>query len=281
MNVLVKLMKVVLSIIGFPYFCYKTYKGVRHLVDYQIPALDKQITTLDKQITTSKSDKYTTFLKYDVHGGMDSVMYTMHDDSKAQLKQDLFVLAATNSKKNGFFVEFGATNGIDLSNTYLLEKKYNWDGILAEPAKVYQQDLLKNRAVNIDFSCIWRKSGELLDFNECESGVLSTIAEFSDKDFFAETREQGTHYEVETLSLLDLLKKYNAPKEIDYLSIDTEGSEFEILNSFDFTQYDISIITCEHNFTDDREKIFKLLTSKGYVRKYETFSACDDWYFKQ
>src|SRR5208282_3167640 len=42
--------------------------------------------------------------------------------SRAQLRQDLFVLSELDFKKNGFFVEFGATNGLDLSNTYLLER---------------------------------------------------------------------------------------------------------------------------------------------------------------
>lgn len=54
--------------------------------------------------------------------------------SYSQLRQDLFVLNQLKFKKNAFFVEFGATNGINLSNTYLLEKKFNWNGILVEPA---------------------------------------------------------------------------------------------------------------------------------------------------
>ena len=58
---------------------------------------------------------------------------------------------------------------------------------------------------------------------------------------------------VETISLNDLLKKFNAPKYIDYLSIDTEGSEFEILSSLDFSKY-ISVITCEHNYSSKRKK---------------------------
>ena len=52
---------------------------------------------------------------------------------KRQINQDIFVLYTLNWKRNGFFVEFGATNGIDLSNTYLLEKDFGWKGILSEP----------------------------------------------------------------------------------------------------------------------------------------------------
>ena len=63
--------------------------------------------------------------------GNDHVRYTIAR-SKAQLKQDLFVLATLNFKRNGYFVEFGATSGVDISNTCLLEFDFGWRGILAE-----------------------------------------------------------------------------------------------------------------------------------------------------
>ncbi|MEL6721375.1 MAG: hypothetical protein AAFP82_21930 [Bacteroidota bacterium] len=67
--------------------------------------------------------------------------------SKAQLKQDLFVLSQLNFKKEGYFVEFGATDGVQLSNTYLLEKSFAWKGILAEPARCWQEQLQQNKRV--------------------------------------------------------------------------------------------------------------------------------------
>jgi hypothetical protein len=75
-----------------------------------------------------------------------------------------------------------------------------------------------------------------------------------------------------------LLKKYDAPNQIDYLSIDTEGSELEILNAFDFSKYSFGVITVEHNHTPQRELLYSLLTSKGYKRIFETVSNIDDWY---
>ena len=72
--------------------------------------------------------------------------------------------------------------------------------------------------------------------------------------------------------------KYNAPKVIDYLSFDIEGSEYEILSHFDFESYKFRVITCEHNYTKMREKIYDLLISKGYRRKYVGLSELDDWY---
>jgi FkbM family methyltransferase len=198
--------------------------------------------------------------------------------SKAQLKQDMFVLDELGYKRDGYFVEFGATNGIDFSNTYLLETKFGWTGILAEPAKIWSEDLAKNRTCHIDYDCVWSKSGEVLEFNEVNAAELSTIDTFSSVDEHATTRTSGTKYPVNTISLLDLLKKYDAPRVIDYLSIDTEGSEFEILSAFDFDAYQFRVITCEHNYTPMREKIYDLLMSKGYIRKFPNLSRFDDWY---
>jgi FkbM family methyltransferase len=202
----------------------------------------------------------------------------MESSSKAQLKQDIFVLSELDCKTGGYFVEFGATNGVDLSNTYLLETKFGWTGILAEPAWVWQDALKANRNCHISFDCVWSKSHELLPFNQASAAELSTIDTFSSVDGHATTRTSGTKYPVNTISLLDLLKKYNAPRVIDYLSVDTEGSEFEILSAFDFDAYQFRIITCEHNYTPMREKIYDLLNSKGYTRKFPNLSRFDDWY---
>lgn len=202
------------------------------------------------------------------------------DKSKSQLKQDLFVLLETNFKTNGFFVEFGATNGIDLSNTYLLEKEFNWQGILAEPAKVWHSDLEKNRGCSIEMNCVWSDSNSVLDFNEVIEAELSTLKKYNNNDWASQKRKNFVGYKVKTISLVDLLIKHNAPKVIDYLSIDTEGSEYEILSNFDFDSYQFKLITCEHNYTKMREKICDLLTSKGYRRKYIELSKWDDWYIK-
>jgi len=201
--------------------------------------------------------------------------------SYAQLKQDLFVLAELQQKRNGYFVDFGATNGIDINNTYLLEKEFGWTGIVCEPAQSCWAALNNNRHCHIENKCVWKESGILLNFNETKDVDLSTIDSFTDCDEHAMTRKNGVVYQIETISLNDLLLKYNAPSQIDYLSLDTEGSEFDILESFNFDKYQISVITVEHNYTPARQKIYDLLTKNGYVRKNETQSRWDDWYVRQ
>lgn len=200
------------------------------------------------------------------------------ENFKSQIGQDLFALFALGWKKGGYFVEFGATNGVDLSNTYLLEKDFGWSGILAEPAKVWHQDLTKNRSAAIDFDCVWKTTGETVNFTVSDEAEYSTISEYANKDAHSKARVGGNQYPVTTVSLNDLLQRHNAPRHIDYLSVDTEGSEYEILRHFDFKRYSVSVITCEHNFSDQREKIHQLLSKNGFSRVYEGISRWDDWF---
>jgi FkbM family methyltransferase len=198
--------------------------------------------------------------------------------STSQLGQDLIALALTDCKRNGFFVEFGATNGKDLSNSYILEKDFGWQGILAEPARSWHRDLRINRNCEIETDCVWKESGVEILFNEVPYLELSTIEQFSSSDMHSESRKPGRRYPVNTISLIELLEKYNAPIVIDYLSIDTEGSEFEILSNFDFSKYQINFISCEHNFTKTRDQTQQLLESNGFRRVLTDLSRFDDWF---
>jgi FkbM family methyltransferase len=200
------------------------------------------------------------------------------DKSRSQLGQDILALAQVGIKKRGFFVEFGATNGFDLSNTFLLEKEFGWRGVLCEPAKEWQDELMKNRSCAIDTRCVYSSTGEKIQFSETAIGELSTISSFRNSDANRTQRRVSTTYEVETVTLSDLLLTHNAPSYIDFLSIDTEGSEYEILKAFDFSKYSFGLICVEHNFTENREKISGLLIENGYSQVYPELSAWDDWY---
>lgn len=202
--------------------------------------------------------------------------------SKSQLGQDKFVLEVLNYKKRGFFVEFGATNGVDLSNTYMLERHFDWTGILVEPARVWHDELKKSRRSRIVTDCVTERTGDYIEFIESENPELSSLKMYSSTDCHSVLRNNRViNYQVRTISLQDLLHKYDAPKIIDYLSIDTEGSEFTILNAFDFKKYEFKVITVEHNFTENRAKIYDLLTLNGYERVFENRSSFDDWYLRK
>jgi FkbM family methyltransferase len=202
-------------------------------------------------------------------------------ESRSQILQDLWVSYELGEKREGFFVDFGATNGLVNSNTWLLEKKYGWKGILAEPNPIWHSTLRANRDSAIDYRCVASSTGRTVEFltTDASDPELSAIAEFATGDHFAEVRAKGTAIKVQTVSLTGLLIEHNAPTEIDYLSIDTEGSEYDILSHFDFSRYVIGLISVEQN-KQTETKIEILLTKHGYRRVFRDFSQWDGWYVR-
>ena len=211
--------------------------------------------------------------------GINNLLSLVSRLRKSQHLQDLFVLSELDFKSNGFFVEFGATDGLSISNTWLLEKYFNWSGILAEPALVWHDRLRINRNCTIDTRCIWKTSGIDIVFNQTESPELSKIDSVIANDWAKDIRDvNATKYTVRTVSLLDLLVEHQAPHDIDYISVDTEGSEFDILDAFDFNAYRVKLWTIENSLRKKDWNVYELMLSKGYTRIYEGISEYDDWY---
>jgi FkbM family methyltransferase len=191
--------------------------------------------------------------------------------SRSQIGQESEVIKFYNNKENGFFIEIGASDGLTLSNTYLLETKYKWKGICCEPIPKNFEKLVINRPNSICYKeAVYNQSGLTLTFHIANSyDLLSGIAEHIDRHKPAVDADK-TVIEVQTISLLDVLDKANAPSFIEYMSLDTEGSELEIIRNFDFGKYTFGLIDIEHNYIEPRRtEIKNLLLSKGYIYKGE------------
>ena len=256
-----------------------------------INLVNKFLSLFNLKLVNSNNYKYLSklprsFFFYSKLNNIEKKKVANHlHKSKSQLAQDIFVAANTDNKNQNFFVEFGATDGLTISNTYLLEKEFNWKGILIEPASIWHDDLEKNRDCIIDKRCIYKESGKRMSFLVVENNKkaepgLSSLEKYADNgDWASNLRIKHSNQEyVETITLDDLLDYHNAPNIIDYMSIDTEGSELDILKSFDLEKRKVRIITVEHNYHKNRNKIFNLLTAKGYLRVHQDFSKFDDWY---
>lgn len=204
---------------------------------------------------------------------------------RAQLYQDLFVDFILPNHTERVFLEFGATDGVSLSNTYYLELKRGWTGGLGEPNPVVQPFLLQNRpkATHI-LDCIWEKSGEQLEFFASEAYEFSTLKQFldSDKESGGDNYEirtkQGKLVSVPTISLNEVMERHFGGQAPDYISIDTEGSELTILSSFDFSKYRPKIFTVEHNYTRHEHTIDQLMEQQNYSRLFGPLTAFDAWY---
>jgi FkbM family methyltransferase len=200
--------------------------------------------------------------------------------SHAQLRQDLWVLHETRHKRSGYFVEFGATDGVHLSNTCLLEREFGWRGILAEPNPAWHAALRQNRKADIDLRCVFGRSGERVAFAATEHPELATIVGYESNDGHRRARQDHSVVEVETVSLNDLLRQHDAPPDIDYISIDTEGSELDILAPFDFKRWNVALFSVEHNATGMEQELDRLMQRHGYERRYPGISKFDAWYRK-
>lgn len=188
----------------------------------------------------------------------------------SQLGQDSFVDELLNKKENGFFIEIGANNGKSHSNTLFFEEKRNWSGICVEPLADKFQELNEFRkSINLNI-CISDFDGDT-EFTHIK-GYANELSGISD-DYHPSHIDRINH-EVEShggsvdkimtpvRKLQTILDEYGIT-EVDYCSIDTEGSELKIIKSIDFSRTNIKIFGVENNYGDS--DIYHYLISKGYT----------------
>jgi FkbM family methyltransferase len=195
-------------------------------------------------------------------------------ETYSQEAQDLKVLLHYKLKKDGYFLEIGASDGLKFSNTYLLEKNHNWTGICVEPIKEDYDKLINNRCCFCSNLAVYSKSNEELEFNIYEYNLLSGLNEHINTYSNQPIKEKVI---VKTITLTDLLDNYSAPYFIEYLSLDTEGSEYEILKVFNFNKYKFGLIHVEHNYEEPKRELIKdLLLENNYT--YIGEHKQDDFY---
>lgn len=160
-----------------------------------------------------------------------------------------------NGKKNGYFVEIGALDGKVCSQTHFLEKAKNWNGIVVEPNSFWHQNLFNNRNCHIEKNPILDVEKEIKFLRHKEKPEYSKIeSDNNEKNGFPE----GDTDEIilKTITLTNLLKKFNAPKIIDVLTIDIEGHELNVLKEF---------------FKNSKIKINTIILEYGWQQTVENF----------
>lgn len=217
-------------------------------------------SNIDKKIF----NKYKEFFEY---------CQREKDFSFSQSFQDLFVCWKLKHKKGGIFVEFGADDGILNSNSLLLEKKYNWNGILVEPNPSIQKTLSKNRNCNIENYIISNKSNNINKFESKRDRQQSEVY------IGGGITPHSEIFKIKTITLNNLLEKNNIKAGFDFLSIDVEGNELAVLEGFDIDYWRPKIVVIEHNFNiDNMNLISKFFLEKGYAKELELFSFHDFWF---
>lgn len=200
--------------------------------------------------------------------------------SLAQIAQDRWVIAMLQGMREGRFVEFGSTDGVELSNTFALESMFGWTGVCVEPNPAYFRKLTENRSA----ICVERAAmvgpERIVEF--VAAGVLGTVTDYMASDHYDRDRAGIAAAEgvlrVKTMepNAILALAGGGAP---DFISLDVEGAELDILNSIDFSRFDATLWAIEHNYVaEKREAVRVLMAKQGYER---VLAQWDDWYFSR
>lgn len=194
-------------------------------------------------------------------------------ESKSQNGQDLFALLSNDFRSAGVFIEFGAYDGVIFSNTYLLEKQFGWTGILIDPIPSHYESMKQNRNCKLIHGAITAEHQESVLIEELPASDLSRFV--NKRKIFKKI------HEVKALTLQEVIDQNLTSKEIDFLSIDIEGEDLEILKSLDLSRYKIKAICVEHNFQKSSDKIIEFMHKNGYDLVYSEFSKNDYWFVLQ
>lgn len=210
---------------------------------------------------------------------------SMNYEYKSQFGQDKYIIENIFDKMTyGYFIDIGAGDGVTISNTYVMEKNLKWDGICIEPSSISFPSLIKNRMCKCDDTLVYNRSGtekyyEIKNtgyFNEYFSSVYKPSEHFNDYNLLDKKCD----------TLYNILNRLKSATMIHYLSIDTEGSEYDILKKFFEDEYitdtktwkrRILSISIEHNFNESyRSEIKDLMNFYLYDKVNEL--TVDDIY---
>lgn len=183
----------------------------------------------------------------------------------SHIGQDQWVVEVYKYKRSGYFLDFGAFDGLLTSNTFYLEKYLGWTGVCVEPNPLFYAGVCAVRNCICMNVALWVESRQSIEFLDAHG--LSSLASHRDADNNAGLREAATRrlINVDTINPMELLKRFSAPGFIEYMSLDVEGVEFDVLKEIDLQEYNIGMMTIEHNHQDDkRSAIREYLDGFGY-----------------
>ena len=191
---------------------------------------------------------------------------------ESELGQDEW--ASSIFPRPGFFLDVGSGDGVFASNTVGLEKK-GWRGICIDAfPRNYE-----GRTAIVETACVSHCAGLEINFlksnfQEGLSGIIDNISDYN--KMFITTRPHE-FIKMKTRLIADILDDHDAPKHIEYMSMDIEGGEYDVLRTFPFDRYSFGAITIEHNFLEPaRTLIREILEKNGY--KFVKDVKYDDWY---
>lgn len=177
---------------------------------------------------------------------------------------------SNNEYKKGIFIEIGAWDGVEISNTYYLEKVHDWSGILVEPIEQKAIESSHNRWTPVFNGCIWNRQGEVIfrhikDYSEMLSGIEEEYHPIHRERVNNEIKQfnQKVEYnKIKCETINSLMSLYNI-KHADLLSLDGQSAELEILKAYNVKQNPIKAILLDTNGYN-KEELAHWFNSNGY-----------------
>jgi FkbM family methyltransferase len=160
------------------------------------------------------------------------------------------------------YFEVGGLDGIWASNTKFFNESLNWKGTLVEANPFSFKALIENRPQDICINCIISDQQEELPFTYYNDSPVSGVEKTLHKRVRKFHNENFVTEEFKTRTLDDIIKKSKI-KEIGFFSLDVEGHELNVLNSYSF---DIEIAVFLIEMGDEDIKIQNVMCSNGYIR---------------
>ena len=183
-----------------------------------------------------------------------------YSPSRAQFGQDLWALEYHNHKRDGTYLEIGVHDGESGNNTVLMDQEYGWSGVCIDPF----MDHMEDRSCQKFYVALGSEPGEA-DFRYGDNGehsVLAGLDKFASTDDNKMWKDKVGGFEMKKVQVRtpeDVFAEANLPSTIDYMSLDVEGAEMDILKSFPFDKYCVKYATIETNNDKDKEKRWKNL----------------------
>ena len=197
---------------------------------------------------------------------------TSSPPSFSQFGEDRLIWKYFGEKNDGFFVEVGANEPENLSQTFLLERK-GWRGILVEPQSTCCEKLrhIRPQAQVFQVACGAPDQRGKARFQIHENNALSKLSRN------LPASPEAKYEEVQIVTLDDILNQAQNPR-IDFLSIDVEGLELQVLQGFNLAKHQPKLLLIEDNISE-RLKVHRFLKMNGYRLVKRT--GCNNWYVPQ
>jgi len=187
-----------------------------------------------------------------------------YNKSYSQSGEDMILNTIFKGKKKGFYIDVGANNPKMNSNTHFFYK-LGWCGINIDalPGSMNKFNLIRPRDINLEIPISDKE--ETLKYYMFSSSSFNT---FSDEMANSCNQKLIKTKLIQTKKLSDVLRKHVNNKEIDFMSIDVEGFDFQVLNSNNWNKFRPKILIVEFFIndigTDKNKKIESFLNNVGY-----------------